>query len=141
MNAEFVDTNILVYAHDIGAGGKFHTAFDLLDRVSLERVGVLSTQVLAEFYSTVTRKLRMPAEEAEGILLNLAHWPIHRPDHADLMHASQLHRRYGISWWDSLLVNSAIEFGCTTLWTEDLQNGQQFGSLTVRNPFAVGHPA
>jgi predicted nucleic acid-binding protein len=60
---------------------------------------------------------------------------LHRPDHADLIRASQLHRRYKISWWDALMVNSALELGCGILWTEDLRHGQRIGSLTVRNPF------
>src|SRR5215467_3200655 len=102
LRAEFVDTNIIIYAQDAGAGGKFHTAFDLLDRLTAEGIGVLSSQVLIEFYAVAVRKLRMAADEAEAVLLNLAHWPIHRPDHADLLRASQLHRRYRISWWDSL---------------------------------------
>jgi predicted nucleic acid-binding protein len=136
MSDEFVDTNVLVYANDSAAGGKYYVASELVERLSLDRKGVVSTQVLAEMYSVLTRKLRIQAEEAENILQSLEHWPLHQPDHASLIRASQLHRRYQVPWWDALLINSAIELGCSTLWTEDLSDGQQFGPVTIRNPFA-----
>jgi predicted nucleic acid-binding protein len=136
MSDEFVDTNVLVYANDAAAGGKYYIASELVERLSLERRGVLSSQVLAELYSIVTRKLRIPAAEAENILESLGHWPLHQPAHADLIRASRLHRRFQVQWWDALLINSAIELGCTTLWSEDLNHGQQYGPVTVRNPFA-----
>src|SRR5262249_18068823 len=108
MTAEFVDTNILVYANDPAAGGKDYVASELVERLSFQRMGVLSSQVLIELYSTVTRKLRAPAEEAEDILQSFVHWPLHQPSHADLIRASQLHRRYQIPWWDALIVTSAL---------------------------------
>ena len=91
--------------------------------------------MLSEFYWTVTRKLALTSEAAEGVLADFSQWTIHRPDHADLIRAAGLQRRHKISWWDALIVNSAIELECGTLWTEDLAHGQRFGSLTVRNPF------
>jgi predicted nucleic acid-binding protein len=136
MNAEFVDTNILVYAHDTAAGGKYYVAIELIERVTLEETAALSTQVLIELYSALTSKLRMTGEEAESILQRLEPWPIHQPAHADLIRASQIHRQHRISWWDALIINSAIELECTTLWSEDLNHGQQYGPVTVRNPFA-----
>lgn len=96
---------------------------------------LLSTQILAEFYAVATKKLSMTSQEAEAVLINLQGWTIHRPDHADLLGAAHLHRRYQMAWWDALVVQSAQTLGCRTLWTEDLTDGQRFGSLTVRNPF------
>jgi predicted nucleic acid-binding protein len=135
MSVEFVDTNVLVYAHDSTAGRKRAAAADLLSRLFAESMGAVSIQVLAEFYSVCTRKLRMEAAEADAILTDLGVWTIHRPRHRDLIQASRLHRLHRIGWWDAMIVTSAIELGCAILWTEDLADGQRFGGLTVRNPF------
>lgn len=135
MSVEFVDTNLLVYAHDGGAGAKHAKAVDLLARLVEDGAGALSTQVLVEFYSAATRKLGMTSAEAEAVLRDLGGWIIHRPAHADLLKAAQLHRRYKCAWWDALILASAIELGCAVLWTEDFSDGQRLGPITVRNPF------
>ena len=134
---EFVDTNVLVYAYDADAGPKGAAAQELLRRLFETRSGALSFQILAESYSVMTRKWRMPSESAERILARYSDWVLHSPRHSDLIRASQLERKYRISWWDALIVNSAIQLGCQTLWTEDLADGQQYGPVTVRNPFAA----
>ena len=136
MILEFVDTNVLVYAEDPAAGEKHAGAVRLIGRLALDLSGALSTQVLAEFYSAVTAKLRMSSVEAEEVIRRLSTWTLHRPDHLSILRAIELHRRYKIQWWDALVVNSALELGCSVLWTEDLRHGQRVGSLTVRNPFA-----
>jgi predicted nucleic acid-binding protein len=136
MIAEFVDTNILIYAHDSSAGKKHHESTQLLTRLFEDGSGALSIQVLAEFYAAATRKLGMASQEAEDVLADLGGWTIHRPNHADLIHAARLERRYKIAWWDALIVTSAMELGCRALWSEDLGDGQRYGSVTVRNPFA-----
>jgi predicted nucleic acid-binding protein len=133
---EFVDTNVLVYAHDASAGLKWHVAMDLLARLAGEQAGALSTQVLIEFYAAGTRVLKLPPEAAEAVLYRFGRWTIHRPHPEDLIRSARLHRQHSISWWDALILNSALELSCTTLWTEDFQDGQRFGALTVRNPFA-----
>ena len=135
MSVEFVDANILIYANDGGAGAKHVKAVELLERLIAEGVGALSIQVLAEFYSVATRKLDMTSAEAEAVIRVLGDWTIHRPAHADLLKAAQLHRRYKLAWWDALILTSAIELGCSVLWTEDFSDGQQLGQVTVRNPF------
>ena len=135
MSAEFVDTNVLVYAHDASAGAKHAKAVDLLTRLVRDEVAAASVQVLAEFYAASTRKLRMNPEEAEEILSDLGTWTIHRPAHGDLIRASRLHRRHKLGWWDAMVVNSAIELGCPILWTEDLDHGHRYTTVTVRNPF------
>ncbi len=135
MSAEFVDTNILVYAHDGGAGAKHEASVSLLGRLFEERTGALSVQVLSEFYAAATRNLGMTSAEAEAVLRDLAGWTLHRPGHADLLRAAELQRRFQISWWDALIVNSAQELDSAVLWSEDFTDGQKFGSLRVRNPF------
>jgi predicted nucleic acid-binding protein len=137
MNVEFVDTNVLVYAHDHKAGLKQVQARDLLAQLIREGRGALSIQVLTEFYWTATKKLHIESAEAEQIVNDYGNWSVYRSQHRDLLQAAQLQRRYKISWWDALIVTSAIESGCSVLWTEDLKHGQRFGSLTVRNPFRV----
>ncbi len=136
MSAEFVDTNVLVYAHDGGAGEKHRRAVDLLTRLFDEGCGAISVQVLAEFYAAATKKLAMTSREAQDVIEDLAGWTIHRPGHEDLIRAALLHRRYKIAWWDALVLNSASELGCTVLWTEDLSAGQRYGPVMVRNPFS-----
>lgn len=136
MSVEFVDTNIFLYAHDRSAGKKHRLSAELLGRLFESGSGAISIQVLSEFYAAATKKLTMASLEAEEILADLADWVIHVPHHADLIRAARLQRRYKMSWWDALIVNSAIVLDCVTLWSEDLSHGQRFGPLTVRNPFA-----
>jgi predicted nucleic acid-binding protein len=135
MRGEFVDTNVLVYAHDAGAGARQTRAVELLTRLFEEEGGALSIQVLSEFYSVATRKLGIKSHEAGEIIRDLGGWTIHRPGHSDLLKAMQLHRRHKIAWGDALIVTSAIELGCTVLWTEDLADGQRYGCVTIQNPF------
>ena len=135
MSAEFVDTNVLVYAHDGGAGHKHSASVDLLTRLFEEQSGALSVQVLAEFYVIATRKLGIEADEAEQIINDLGNWTIHRLRHSDLILASRLHRRHKLAWRDALVVQSALELGCRVLWTEDLNHGQRIGGVTIQNPF------
>jgi predicted nucleic acid-binding protein len=136
VSGEFVDTNIFVYAEDPTSGQKHAEAQRLIQRLIQERSGTLSTQVLAEFYLAGISKLRMPSEETAQVIRRLATWTLHRPDHASVLNCVRLHRRYRTSWWDAMIINSAIELGCSILWTEDLRHGQRIGGLTVRNPFA-----
>lgn len=135
MTAEFIDTNILIYAEDSGMGTKHQIAVDLVARLARQDIGALSTQVLAEYYNAATKKLRMSSEEAEETIRDLSCWKIHRPSHADIVNAIALQRRYWLSWWDAMILNSAIESGAGILWSEDLGNRQEFGALVIRNPF------
>lgn len=135
MSVEFIDTNVLVYAHDGGAGKKHEASVELLSRLFEDGAGALSVQILAEFYAAATRKLAMTSQEAEAVIADLAGWTIHRPGHADLLRAAHLHRRYQLAWWDALILNSAVELGCDVLWSEDFTDGQRYGGVTVRNPF------
>jgi predicted nucleic acid-binding protein len=136
MTAEFIDTNILIYAEDSGMGAKHRISVDLVTRLARQDTGALSTQVLAEYYNAATKKLHMTSEEAEETIRDLSCWKIHRPSHADIINAIGVQRRFRLSWWDAMIVNSAIESGAGILWSEDLSNGQDFGTLAVRDPFA-----
>jgi predicted nucleic acid-binding protein len=136
MSVEFLDTNILIYAHDGGAGEKHRKSVELITRLVEQGTAGVSIQVLSEFYAVSTRKLGMTSREAHDVLADVSGWFIHQPTHRDLLAAARLHRRYEISWWDALIIQSAIGLGCRVLWTEDLSNGQRYGAVTAANPFA-----
>ena len=106
---EFVDTNVVLYACDSDAGPRFEQSVKLLARLASERTGVLSIQVLAEFYVNATRKFRMKSQEAEAIIDDFAGWKLHRPDHASIIGSIHLQRRYQLAWYDAMILNSAIE--------------------------------
>jgi predicted nucleic acid-binding protein len=133
--AEFVDTNILIYAFDRSAGDKHRIAVDLMTRLWTERRGCISLQVLQEFYVASTRKLKLPTDEAASQVRRLGLWRVHRPLVNDILAAIELHQRHSVSFWDALILRSAQASQCSVLWSEDLQNGQRWGNLEVRNPF------
>jgi predicted nucleic acid-binding protein len=140
MTAEvaFVDTNILVYAYDTDAGNKRAVATERLARLWEEESGRVSTQVLQEFYVTVTRKLPTPLDRAVAreIVAGYAVWHPFRPDVDDLVAASQLEERHRLSFWDAMIIVAAQQSRATSLLSEDLQDSQTFGGVRVTNPFA-----
>jgi len=142
MNGEsaFVDTNVLVYAYDADAGQKHEAAQARLAALWEDESGVISSQVLQEFYVTVTRKLPTPVrrQTARDVVATYGAWPVHRPDADDIVSASRLEERHQLSFWDALIVVSALRSGAKQLLTEDLQDGQRFEGLLVVNPFL--HP-
>lgn len=133
----FVDTNVLVYAHDRGAGEKNARARELVARLWRERTGVVSTQVLQELYVNVRRKASAPisAPEARALVEDYLAWPLVVNDGATILQAVAIEERFGLSFWDALVVASAQEAGVEILWSEDLNDGQAYGSVVVRNPF------
>lgn len=134
---QFVDTNVLVYAHDSSAGLKYERAKELLSDLWDSKEGCLSIQVLQEFYVTVTRKVSTPltSEQALQIIINLGKWRIHRPTVGDIQGAIHIQARYELSFWNAMIIRSATCLGCQVLWSEDLNAGQSFGDLLLSNPF------
>jgi predicted nucleic acid-binding protein len=133
----FVDTNILVYALDAGAGDKQRQAAAWMELIWRSGRGRLSTQVLHEFYVTVTQKLRpgLPRPEAQAEGRGLQAWRPVALDESVLERAWTVEQRLGLSLWDSLIVAAAQASGCGHLLTEDLQDGQQLDGVQVLNPF------
>ena len=133
----FVDTNVLVYAEDRDAKTKHEVARDLLVRLWDAREGVLSVQVLQEFYVSVTRKLKKPVTSAKAldIIEEYLTWTVVENTGRLLVEAIALQQRAQLSFWDSLIVQAAIEAGCDRLYSDDLTAGQKFGSVVVVNPF------
>jgi len=138
MSGEFVDTNVLLYAHDRSAGQKRDTAVALVSRLIDEQLGLLSTQVLMEFFVSATRKLphRLDEDRASEIVEDFGTWPVFTPAVADVLAAAKLSRRYRIHFWDALIVQGAISLGADVIWSEDLNPGQKYAGVPVRNPFA-----
>lgn len=138
MSGEFVDTDVLLYAHDRTAGAKRDAAVALITRLIDDEAGLLSTQVLMEFFVSATRKLpkRLDVAEAAEIVEDFGTWPVFTPSVADLVAGIQVSRRYGIHFWDAMIVRGAASFGADVIWSEDLNSGQTYEGIPVRNPFA-----
>jgi predicted nucleic acid-binding protein len=140
MSAEpqFVDTNILVYAHDSSAGTKGVVARDLLDSLWESGEGCLSVQVLQEFFVVTTRRTKRLLEPAaaSAIVADFARWRTHSPLASDVLAAIELHRKRQVSLWDAMILRSAAQVGCRVVWSEDLGSGQDYAGVKVRNPFA-----
>jgi len=136
-NPQFVDTNVLIYAHDRSAGSKHERARALMQELWDTRAGCLSIQVLQEFYVNITRKVAHPLtpEAAAEIITDLSMWQIHRPDVSDLLEAIRLQTRLQLSFWDAMIIASANRLACHTVWSEDLNAGQSYGDTVVQNPF------
>jgi predicted nucleic acid-binding protein len=138
VSKSFVDTNVLVYAHDRGSGERHAIARDLVARLWQDRSGVLSTQVLQELYVKVRRKASRPVGTAEArrILEDYLSWHVVVNDGDSILEALELETRYRISFWDALVVQAANAATVEVLYSEDLGNGQLYGAVRVVNPFA-----
>ncbi|MGE5549193.1 MAG: PIN domain-containing protein [Bacteroidota bacterium] len=138
---QFVDTNILIYAYDDSAGAKGERARGILVGLWQSGLGCLSIQVLQEFFTNATRKIKNPIsiDDAAGVVADVAQWRVHSPVTADVLAAIELARRDKLSYWDAAIITSAQRLGCRLLWSEDLPDGACYGDVVVRNPFA--HPS
>ena len=132
----FVDSNVLIYAHDVDAGRKRDVAKALLRDLWLARTGVLSTQVLHEFYVNVTRKIRTPVSKAaaRAVVATYIPWCL-EPETSDVNEAFRVEDEARISFWDALIVVAAARSGATRVLSEDLNPGQIISGVTVINPF------
>jgi predicted nucleic acid-binding protein len=142
MPVEFVDTNVLVYAHDVSAGPKREAAAALVAKLLDERTGCLSVQVLMELAATLTRKIPNPLSPtaAADILRDFSTWPVFAPGAGDVIAALGIGERHRIAFWDAMIVRAASELGAEVIWSEDLGDGQEYEGVTVRNPFSGRNP-
>ena len=133
----FVDTNVLIYAHDVDAGRKHEIAGDLLRDLWTERTGILSTQVLQEFYVNVTGKIRKPLTkpEARSVLDTCAPWCVDGITMTDIKAAFQIEDQASIGFWDALIVAVAARNGARRVFSEDLNSDQVIAGVTIHNPF------
>ena len=132
---EFLDTNILIHAHDARGPHKRACARELIRRLLRERRGVLSLQVLQEFFAAATRKLGMSSREAGRRIVQYSRFDVVTLGVADVVAAIDLHRLHRVSIWDALVVRAVLNGACTTLNTEDMQFGYIVERLALRNPF------
>jgi predicted nucleic acid-binding protein len=132
----FFDTNVLVYLFDADSPDKQSRARDALARSLQSGAVVISTQVLQEFFVTVTRQLTrpLPASEAEAALRRLMELSVVQVDPELILAAAVSSRRDRISFWDALILAAASAAGCQEVLSEDLQHGRSFGRLRVANP-------
>ena len=137
MMRSFFDTNILVYMFDDDALVKKERACQLFETEASAGRAILSTQVLQEFYVSVTRKLAVPldSESAEDVVRNLSVLPVIRIDIEKILAAIGRSRRMNVSFWDSLIIEAALAGGATRLFSEDLQHGRAIDGLRIENPF------
>ncbi len=133
----FVDTNILVYAYDRGAGDKHVQAQRAVEKLWEEGSGVLSTQVLQEFYVNVRRKARRPISisSARSLVADYMAWDPIVNDGTSILEAMDAERRHKLSFWDALIVVAAQKVDADVILSEDFSHGQIFGAVRVLNPF------
>mgnify|MGYP000866677149 FL=1 len=133
----FVDTNVLIYAHDLDAGLKHDRAVAILSDLWENENGIVSVQVLQEFYVNVTRKISDPLTPAlaRGVIRNYLAWQIAPNDPSTVLSASEIAERNHISFWDALIVASASNAGADRILSEDLNHGQMIEGVVIENPF------
>ncbi len=133
----FLDTNIIVYAHDRSSGDKHAVARDIMDYLWESRKGVISVQVLQEFFVCVTKKIVKPLllKNARIILEYLSSWNVVVNDKYITLKAIDLQEKYRFSFWDSLVIQAAIQSQTSLLLSEDLPDGQVVSDVKILNPF------
>jgi predicted nucleic acid-binding protein len=134
----FIDTNILIYAHDVDAKARHETAKQLLQELWTTRAGVLSAQVLHEFYVNVTRKISRPLTRsaARSIVNSYAIWCVDTGP-AEISAAFLIEDEARIGFWDALILAAARKAGAARVLSEDLNAGQRIAGITIENPFIV----
>ena len=131
----FFDTNVLVYADDKATPAKPRRAFDLIAEHRRARTGVVSLQVLQEYFVTVTRELHLDPRIARRKVELIAEFDVASPEVADILAAIDLHRLHGVSFWDALVLRAAKQAGCSILLSEDMQGNREIDGVQIVNPF------
>lgn len=131
----FFDTNVLIYADDKGAPAKQRRSLELIEEHRRARTGVVSLQVLQEYFVTATRKLQLDTRIARRKVELLAEFDVAAPELADILAAIDLHRLHGFSFWDALILRAAQQAGCSVLFSEDMQGTREIDGLHIVNPF------
>jgi predicted nucleic acid-binding protein len=133
---EFLDTNVLVYAYDLGDSHKQRVAQDLVRRALAGDI-LASTQVLAEFAATLLHKMKPAArpEDVAAVLDALSPIRVVVPDADIVRRAVEVRAEYGLHFYDGMIVAAAERGGCVRIWSEDLHAGQKYFGIAVENPF------
>jgi len=135
----FVDTNVLVYAHDVEAGARHAIAARLVAELWETRRAVISTQVLQEFYVNATRKIPSPLPRAiaRQIVKTYAVWQTELVGPLEIQTASELEEQHKLNFWDALIVAAALKGGASTILTEDMSPGRSISGVRIEDPFAL----
>ena len=131
----FFDINVLIYADDKAVPARQRRALDLVAEHRLAGTGVVSLQVLQEYFVTVTRKLHVDPRIARRKVELLAEFDVAAPDVGDILAAIDLHRLHGFSFWDALVLRAAKQSGCRVVFSEDMQEAREIDGVHVVNPF------
>jgi predicted nucleic acid-binding protein len=133
----FVDTNIIVYAYDVSAGEKHRKAVEIMKDIWSTGFGIISSQVLQEFFVNVTRKIAKPLNvlTAKEIVKDLLKWKTVSINGEIILEAIDIHNEHKYSFWDSAIIAAAIEGGAGVLLSEDLSDKQLIKGLVIKNPF------
>jgi predicted nucleic acid-binding protein len=133
----FLDTNILVYAHDKTSGRKHKISRGIVMDLWNTGSGILSVQVLQELYIILTKKIPVLVKPAiaKEIISSLSKWELVINDADSILSAIEIQQKYRYSFWDSLIIDAAIRGGATILFSEDMKDGDIIKNVTIRNPF------
>jgi len=133
----FLDTNIIIYAYDSSAGKKHEVAREILTGLWDSGLGVISTQVLQEFFINVTKKIPKPIDIdlAKGIIEDFLKWDVVVNDGESLLDAIDILVEYNYSFWDSMIIQAAVKGGAELLLTEDLEDGKVVKGVEIKNPY------
>jgi predicted nucleic acid-binding protein len=131
----FLDSNVLIYTDDVDSPGKQRSALDLVKAAIAGSWGVVSTQVLQEYFAVTASKLGVSAEAARAKVEIFGRLDVATIDMPTILGAIDIHRLHDVNFWDGLVIYTARAAGCRILYTEDLQHGRRFDGLEVVNPF------
>jgi predicted nucleic acid-binding protein len=131
----FFDTSVLICADDKAAPAKQRRALDLVAEHRRAGTGVVSFQVLQEYFVTVTRKLQVDPRIARRKVELLAEFDVVAPELADILAAIDLHRLHGFSFWDAMVLRATKQAGCRVLFSEDMQDSREIDGVHIVNPF------
>lgn len=131
----FFDTNVLIYADDKATPAKQRQSLNLLAEHRRARSGVVSLQVLQEYFVTVTKKLHVDAALARRKVELLAEFDVAALTVSDILAAIDLHRLHAFSFWDALILRAAKQAGCSVLFSEDMQHAREIDGVRIVNPF------
>ena len=136
----FVDTNILMYAHDTAAGEKHRRAKALVEELWETRAGVVSTQVLQELAVNLRRKAKkqLNAKATRDVVSDYLAWQVVVNSGESILEALDFETRHRVSFWDALVIQAAQVAGAEILYSEDLSDGQRYGTVRVKNPLTRG---
>lgn len=133
----FLDSNLFVYSCDKDEPVKKSLVTRFLEKVTLISEPIISTQTLGEFYNVVTKKLKKTKESAISMCQDISDmYPVYDISVENVFHALQISKDSQLSYWDSLIVAVASDAGCSTVYSEDLSNGQIISGVRIVNPFA-----